>query len=423
MNIIFNAYDTLSANKEKIKFDLHDKFNDRHYSAIAYSPQDGFYTIILTDITDKILLIKREEDKFKNIVNNSPVGMCFFKIVSSDILTLVGSNPAAKRITGKNLSRMTGSSFLEIFPNISKENLDKIFKVAEHKITQQTIETLYRDNDFSAWLKVNIYSTLEDHITIDFLDISREKQAEKRLKSALEKEKQLSQLKIDFVSTASHQFRTPLTTLLSGTELLEMLSEDLEPEKKLQAKKFTERMYNNIDRMKNLLDDVLLVGRSQSSRTPFKPEKISFVDFINELIKKTEFENQNGRKVKISVTGEEKQLYADPQLIGHIFQNLLTNAFKYSDSEPSTEVIFKNNILMVNITDKGIGIPAEDIKHVFEPFYRSENTGTVAGTGLGLAIVKEYINMHKGTVTVKSELNKGSTFTVILPFDPFNKQT
>lgn len=240
-------------------------------------------------------------------------------------------------------------------------------------------------------------------------------ESRKELEKALEKEKKLGELKSHFVSTVSHQFRTPMAIIQSNSELINMITGN-ENEKLIVP---TERIRREITRMTNLMDDVLILGKVNAEGGL----KASFSDTdILALCKgvSKEFNSiqKDGRSVEFHYSGTVRKITTDPNLIRHALSNLLSNAFKYSTkSNPRFDLIFENHQVKFIISDDGIGIPKSDQTNLFQAFFRGSNTDNIEGTGLGLAIVKEYIEMNKGKIEVNSEAKKGTSFTISLPIN------
>ncbi len=247
-------------------------------------------------------------------------------------------------------------------------------------------------------------------------DVTEREQMLTDVKAALVKEKQLSELRNIFISTASHQFRTPLTIIQSGVEIMDMYVEDLSPEKRQPFQKQFNRILGEIERLQYLMNDVLLLGRADANRTPFNPKKQDLVAFCSTLINKYNTGFSTDRQIIITIQGTPVLVNFDANLLDHALENILSNAYKYStDHNVLATILFTNVAVEIAITDKGMGIPEKDIANMFEPFFRSSNTDEVQGTGLGLAIVKEFIELHGGTIFSSSQLNKGTTITVLLP--------
>mgnify|MGYP002777166197 CR=1 FL=1 len=245
-------------------------------------------------------------------------------------------------------------------------------------------------------------------------DITERKRLEEELLKTLKKEKELSELKSRFVTMTSHEFRTPLSTILSAAELLEYyghLWSESERQEQLHL------IQDTVQHMTQLLEDVLLIGRAEANRIDFYPSPLNLVHFCQELVAQIQLsigKNHTLTFVHEFPTGE---VWVDEKLLRQILSNLLSNAIKYS---PAASLIklslnYQVNNAVFQVSDQGIGIPPQDLPHLFESFHRAENVGAIPGTGLGLAIVKRCIEVHRGTVTVESQMNSGTTFTVSLP--------
>lgn len=245
-------------------------------------------------------------------------------------------------------------------------------------------------------------------------DITVRKQAEAEIYKALQKEKELSELKSHFITMTSHEFRTPLCTILSSADLLELYGRKWSEEKKLEH---LQRIQSSVQRMTRLLDDVLLIGQAEAGKLEFKPSPLDLDKFCGDLV--TELQLSTGSKHAIAFVkrGQCTTARMDEKLLRHIFSNLLSNAIKYSlaDSTIHFEVNCQDGEANFWIKDQGLGIPEEDQQRLFEAFGRAKNVGTIPGTGLGLAIVKKSVDLHGGQITVESQVGVGTTFTVRLP--------
>lgn len=249
-------------------------------------------------------------------------------------------------------------------------------------------------------------------------DITQRKQAEEEIRTSLEKQRELNQLKSRFVSMASHEFRTPLATILSSTDLLRLFSERMPASER-------EDLFQSISvavhRMTRMLEDILVIGKGEAERTEFCPVSLSPADLCTAIVDELQWELERAgaarRDVRLAITGDAAHGRLDEKLMRHIFSNLLTNAAKYSPSGQSIDFTVHGGAhgFTFSVSDHGIGIPEADLPRLFETFHRAANVGNIAGTGLGLAIVKRSVQLHGGTISVQSQLGQGSTFTVSLP--------
>ena len=254
-------------------------------------------------------------------------------------------------------------------------------------------------------------------------DISREisffverDQTKKELKKALEKEKELGKLKSQFVSMASHQFRTPLTVIQSNIELFQMLASKIDSELKGKFDKISRRIQTEVARLGDLMNDVLLLGKLNANVLLADIQPGNILQDTTEVVDRLNSIQPDNRKAAISVEGSQKNIAYDKKLLAHALSNLIDNAFKYSRNKPSPEVkiSFKEN-LEISVVDFGRGIPKDEISNLFQPFFRSNSAQDIEGTGLGLVICKRYIELQKGSLSVTSNLNEKTIFTISLP--------
>ena len=245
-------------------------------------------------------------------------------------------------------------------------------------------------------------------------EIEKDKEFEMMLKKSLEKEKELSEMKSRFISTTSHEFRTPLTTLLLSSDLLRQYGSKWDIERKNEH---FDKIKNSVRYITTLLDDILTINRSDSRETSYKPEKIDLRKFALECCEEAKTLAKNSHRLNFSFNSDEKEFLLDIKLMRFILNNLLSNAIKFSPEGGNINLIIwvENDNLNLEINDQGIGIPAVEIEKIFDSFYRSKNVDEIPGTGLGLAIVLRAVELLNGEIKVKSEINKGTTFLVSLP--------
>ena len=236
--------------------------------------------------------------------------------------------------------------------------------------------------------------------------------SEKKLKISLLKEIELGDLKSSFVSTASHQFRTPLAVIQSNTELLLMLADRSENKDIEKYTKVTGRIKGEIAKMTKLMDDVLILGKLTSGTLAYVPQELDLVQFCNAMVKQFNSIQMDGRILEFQLIGEPYNVILDSNLLTHALSNLISNAFKYSAEKNNPELIisFKPTELVMSIKDYGIGIPEVEMPQLFNPFFRANNVIGIKGTGLGLSIAKEYTEINQGQIEAKSILGEGSCF-------------
>lgn len=249
-------------------------------------------------------------------------------------------------------------------------------------------------------------------------DITDRKRAEEEIQKALQKEKELGEMKSQFVDIVSHEFRTPLTSILGFAELLDRHYFKLSKEKQLH---YIRNIQQAGIRLKDLIDDVLCISRAESGRLAVMPTALNLNLFCQNLLEEFRFGSGKEHHFHFQVQGlSQENVRLDERLLRHILTNLLANAIKYSTagSTVELELTWLAEVVQFQIRDRGIGIPLEDQLHLFESFHRASNVGDIPGTGLGLSIVKRYIELQAGSLEFISVVNEGTTFRVMLPFSP-----
>ena len=251
-----------------------------------------------------------------------------------------------------------------------------------------------------------------------FLDITRRKQSEAGMREALEQQRALNELRSRFVAMTSHEFRTPLAGILSSVELLQHYGERLPPQERRET---LEGIGASVQRMRRMLDRVLLLGRADAQMLEYRPARVDLRVLCAQMVDEAQLQHpEGGCRVVCDVDPDLAPGLYDEKLLRHVFVNLLSNALKYSPGggEVRFEVRRQGEDVVFRVRDQGIGIPADELPHLFASFHRASNVGEIQGTGLGLAIAKNAVDMHDGTIDVESVLGQGTTFTVTLPRAP-----
>lgn len=253
-------------------------------------------------------------------------------------------------------------------------------------------------------------------LTATFLTVrytfNKRKAAEDQIKEALQAEVELNTLKSGFVTLASHEFRTPLTAILSSAFLLEKYSFDVHQDK---AVKHLARIKSSVSNLTGILDEFLSVTKIEEGQVQPNIEAVDLPGFLEDVCNDLQTFAKPGQTIHYSHTGAQ-EVKTDPVLLGNIVRNIVTNSIKYSpEGSPIFVSSSVNSKVHLAVRDHGIGIPASDQKHIFERFYRASNAGAVQGTGLGMHIMKHYVKMLNGSVKLESEVGRGTQ--VKLTFD------
>jgi PAS domain S-box-containing protein len=245
--------------------------------------------------------------------------------------------------------------------------------------------------------------------------LQRLEQSQQELSEALDKERQLNEIKSRFVSMASHEFRTPLTTVLSSASLLSKYSSEKDQEKR---EKHIRRIKNSVNNLNDILEDFLSLGKLNEGKIETRQEIFELHDAIQEILDEMKGQLKHGQAFKVDSL-IEAEVYTDKKLLRNILINLLSNAIKFSDEGKIIEIsaVAEGEQAMISVSDEGIGISEDDQQHLFTSFFRAANALNIQGTGLGLHIVKRYVDLIGGEVNLKSDLNKGTTITFTIPLN------
>lgn len=238
-------------------------------------------------------------------------------------------------------------------------------------------------------------------------------QSQVETEEALQKEKQLNEIKSRFMSIASHEFRTPLSTVLSSASLL---SKYTSSEDQVKRERHIEKIKNSVRSLNGILEDFLSLGKLEEGKIDIKPGVFNIEEFMMSVIEEMNTLLKPGQQLIVKQTGTETA-NTDKRLIKNILINLVTNAIKFSDEGKPIKIYISVNgqVLELKVADQGIGIPHDEFEHLFSSFYRARNAINIQGTGLGLHIVRRYLDLLLGTIDLETEVGKGTTFTVKIP--------
>lgn len=251
-------------------------------------------------------------------------------------------------------------------------------------------------------------------------DVTGQKKAEEEIGNALKREKELNEMKSRFVTLASHEFKTPLSVILSSTSLIAKYQGTEMEEKKM---KHIHRIKSNVNNLKQLLDDFLSIEKLEAGIIRNNPQKIDLPGFVGETIQEMTEECKPGQKIVLEMEGDRQTVFLDGHLLRNVLNNLLSNAIKYSPADSEIQVTVRSDAgqLAFTVRDKGIGIPPAEQEHLFQRFFRASNTTGIAGTGIGLSIVKKYLDLMGGGIHFRNVPDGGTEFTVVLPPEPFHE--
>lgn len=275
-----------------------------------------------------------------------------------------------------------------------------------------------RDEDEIRRLNEDLEEKVEQRTREVQLAMTKLQESKEELIKTLQKEKDLGELKSRFVTMASHEFRTPLSTVLSSAYLLEKYTKT---EEQGNRKKHIDRIVSSVRMLTDILNDFLSVGKIEEGKIIVKPSELNIKEHIGSIINELSNNKKAGQNIVYSHKGAVTTVL-DKGILKHIVMNLLSNAIKFSPENSIIEILSerKKNELLLSVKDKGVGISKEDQKHLFERFFRGGNVTNIQGTGLGLHIVSKYAELMKGAIECKSEIGRGTQF--VLKFEMKNHE-
>ncbi len=384
----------------------------------------------LNDLKEEIKVRKKVERKlaFSDKVLKRAGALVF---VVDDKANIVYSSEYSNVLLDKNPDEFIGINWADFFlqnDELAAEKKNYIEQVArgEIKNKQHPLTTMVkRSNNTIKWIQWQEMKGEKSTIIIVGHDVTELVEAEAKLKqanqevaAALEKEKELNELKTRFVSMISHEYRTPLTVILTSSSLLTKLYEMQDRE---GFDKFINKITVSVNTMTKLLEDVLLIGQSDTGSIKLNYKKISLLSVIDEIIEDTKQSYPKEQIFNIINNDNIHNINTDETLFKQILSNLITNASKYSSygSLITIETKKSHSSMIITVEDNGIGISEEDQKHLFTLFHRGSNVGVVSGTGLGLSIVKRFVDALDGKINLESEVGKGTKFSIELPIIDF----
>ncbi len=369
------------------------------------------------DITKRVQnekLLQESEQKYKDLVNN--LQDIIFNIDKFGKFTFL--NPAWEKITGYKSDEYIGKNYIDFFVKHLPSSTDSfnsfINQNGKNSHKEYIVNTRFGEKVLNVYLEeIKINSEVVGYRGTAS-DITDRKKVEEQMKLAMQREKELNDLKSKFVGMVSHEFRTPLATISSSVELIKLISEKFDSTLFDKIYKHTNKVNEQIKRMTELMNEVLLISKIESGGVSATFEKIDLMSIVRDVKNEhlyTDFQiNIYSKSNKIIVN-------IDQNMIHHILTNLLSNAIKYSSDIKVVDIniIALEDYITIEVRDYGIGIPEKDQTKLFTSFFRASNISNLPGTGLGLVVVKYFLDLHGGFIDVKSTQNKGSSFLIKIP--------
>ena len=341
-------------------------------------------------------------------------------IYDQNSLRFLAVNEAAVRAYGYTPDEFASMTIADIRPieDVPRliENLE-----SERPILQDSGEWQHQRKD-STRIDVHIISHLifyenQEAVLVAANDITEKKQLEDRLRQQkalrdqLEREIEIRDFRREFMSMMSHQFRTPLSVIMTSVGLMARQCTDWKDQNRFNG--YQDRIERQVQHLVAMLDEIMDAMETETLKLDFNPQLVDIQTYMQQFIK----ENYDERRVHLHIAGPPAKVQLDPRLFNHAVDNLISNALKYSapDSPVTVQVDQHGDDILLHVQDEGIGIPEENIPKLFDAFYRGDNVDERQGNGLGLSIAAQTVELHSGEIDVESELGVGTTFTVRLP--------
>lgn len=345
---------------------------------------------------------------YETIAQNYPNGT--ISVIDDNYITVFVEGSELRNL-GLDASELIGENYLEhTKPEWRKEiaeNINAVFRGEERNFEYGDDQKAYR----MRCVPLSIEDGEVTQVLLVENNITQEKRAELEIYAALSKEKQLNELKTSFVSMASHEFRTPLSSILSSATLIGKYTETTQQDHRLRH---LQKIRNNVQNLTTILNDFLSLERIEGGYVKYNPEEADICELLTSVIEDASQLLKPGQEVCISHQMKEKTWPLDAFLLRNVLTNLISNAIKYSDADVSIRTSVVGDSLKIDVIDQGIGISKEDQEKLFGRFFRASNAGQIQGTGLGLNIVNRYAKIMGAEIIFESELNVGSTFSIIL---------
>lgn len=377
------------------------------------------YGINITNIRNREKLQKEREKDFRQLID----AMEQLVVVCTHDGQLTYSNPMWRQISGattKNVLDCIKSSrghFLNNFTSYAAtEKYIHSNKVAWLLDTQKNkIRLSYHFTKFTD------YNTGKLHVAVFFTNITDIIRAEQKHKKGERAARRLSQLKSNFINLVSHELRTPLSIILSSAEILEMQVANQFQKIPITASKYLTRITHQVDKMTKLLTDFLLISKIESGNLRFQLSSCNVVSILDKVVAESFMPYKDGRNITVTIKGSRKLQIADSNMLQMIFENLLSNACKYSPDKvaPRAQIRFERNKWTLLVVDAGIGMPEKCKREIFTAFVRGSNVGNIEGTGLGLMLVHYLVQQHFGQIHIKSSIQKGTAILISFPYNKF----
>ncbi|MCE3294905.1 MAG: sensor signal transduction histidine kinase [Crocinitomicaceae bacterium] len=322
-----------------------------------------------------------------------------------------------------------GRTMMEVYPGIEQTEMFRTLeRCMQTRISERVENEFIYPDGTKAWFELQV-EPVSEGLFILSIDISARKKAEEELRQvnesleklveertrelaeSLNREKKLSEMKSSFVAMASHEFRTPLSAILSSVTLAERYAVSGEQDK---GEKHFNRIKSMVRNLTEILQDFLSVDQLEQGKINTEEVYLDLPRFVSELVENLDALKKDGQEINFRFSGEEI-VCLDRKILRNVLINLLSNAIKYSEKDIDLETEVQDDKICIRIRDYGIGIPKEQQQEVFSKFFRAKNTSDIQGTGLGLHIVKHYVDLLNGNISFESAEHEGTAFSIEVP--------
>ncbi len=370
----------------------------------------------ITETKEQQALIEQQRNDYDQLINN--LAEAVFRLNNNMEFSFI--NDFWFNISGYKKTDSLNTSILDYIIEEDRNLAKRCFLSLNTQQEDSTVQELRikNKNGEIQWVQIiasRFSMTADAHhsaIAGSIIDITNRKESEQK---ALE----LTELKSNFVTMASHQFRTPLTVIYSNIELLENYSEHIEVKIANRLLKLGKRIKSEINRMTDLMNNILLFGKYDSKEPSLNTKPSDLTVLCKRVINTYFFKQEDGRKVEFCSDDQNKRpVKIDELFFTYILTNIISNAFKYSEGEqnPEVSVYHKPDCVEIKVRDYGIGVPKDEVDKLFDSFYRASNTSTIPGSGLGLVVAKQFMELHGGTIKLESKLGTGSIVILTFPY-------
>lgn len=397
-----------------------------------FKSNNEIYVIaVLTDVTERVIkdqqiqelninLERKVEERTREVIESQKLYSAIAKNFPNGTINVFDENLCYLFVEGLELQKLglnkeklIGTSYLD---KISQEIRPKIETELKDVFNGNAKDfEIFHNNQFYRINAVPLSNDEIDKMLVVEENITIQKTIEQQREAALNKEKHLNEMKSRFVSMASHEFRTPLSTVLSSVSLIDKYIEKREVDK---TEKHIKRIRSAVAGLTEILNDFLSVEKLESNIAKAKLSQFDYKNFALDMVEEMQTIAKEGQQIECHFQGTDWEIFSDSKILKNILYNLLSNAIKYSGE--NNKVIFtskKNSHLAITVQDFGIGIPDDEQDALFERFFRAKNVTNIKGTGLGLHIVKKYVEILNGDMKFESKLNEGTTFKISIPIN------